>query len=86
MWLVNFFTSRKKGCLHGKNPQQKEAFFDSLSKFALSDTEFFKEQVNDLQPHEKKEFLEYVQNKNQVLKAIKSMLTVIENLTPPNQK
>jgi hypothetical protein len=86
MWLVNFFTRRKKGCLHGKNPQQKEAFFDSLSNFALSDTKLFKEQVNDLQPHEKKEFLEYVQNKNKLLKSISKMLTIIENLTQPNQK
>ena len=76
------FLRRKKGCLHGKTQDQKNAFFDSLAQFALTDEQFFREQYADLLPHEKEEFGEFVKKHTEMLLAIRTLLSVLEKLIP----
>jgi len=84
--ITRNYKQKQKGCLAGKTPQQKKAFFESLASFVGKDDDFFIEQCNDLLPHEKQEFLEYVQQKNENLKAIKILVDVLNELAPNNQQ
>ncbi len=76
MFNLNFF-KKKKGCLDGKTDQQKYDFFLSLSDFATSDKEFFRQQYYDLQPHEQKEFEKWVYDRSKNLKALKALTNVL---------
>lgn len=71
---------KKKGCLHGKNQEEKNEFFKSLVEFNESDRAFFEQQHNDLLPHEQKEFLEWAKKGNENLKILKAGLDLLEEL------
>lgn len=75
-----------KGCLFGKTEEMKIDFFKSLANFAITDEMFFKEQYNDLLPHEKKEFEDYVHKTNSELKQIRLMVDVLTELLDDKNK
>jgi len=79
--MFNFFKP-KKGCLDGKTPQQKADFFKSLQNFAATDEQFFTEQYNDLQPHEKVEFEEWLLEEHKKLKTISMLAELISRFAP----
>lgn len=93
MGLFSFLRPKPKtkGCLFNKTEQQKVDFFKSLSKFATTDEMFFKEQYSDLQPHEKKEFGDWIikdrEQSEQILKMVKIIGQLLEeknNAQPGN--
>lgn len=77
--MFNFFR-KKKGCTDGMNQQEKEKFFQSLSDFATTDEQFFKEQYCDLQPQEQTEFVEWISIKTEQQKTMLQMIAIIEKL------
>jgi len=81
MWLFDIFNKKTKGCLHGKTKQQKIDFFVSLSKFAITDEQFFSEQYLDLLPHEQAEFDEWMLKDQLQKETIKSLLNIIGKIT-----
>jgi hypothetical protein len=68
--------NKTKGCLHGKTQAQKDAFFESLSQFAINDPVFFEEQISDLKPAEQNEYLAWLKAKN---KNLKELLKTVKN-------
>lgn len=76
-----FFFKKKKGCLTGKTPSQKENFFRSLCGFEKTDNVFFREQYADLTRAEKKEFLIWLRNDTNNKKAIITALNIISELS-----
>lgn len=87
MYIPMFFGLKNKGCLDGKTPAMKKEFFQSLAKFATTDKEFFMEQCRDLQPHEQKEFSEWVKEdtaqKEQLLEMVKLIGKLMEEKHKP---
>lgn len=82
--MINFLLKlfNPKGCLHQKTPEEKFNFFNSLSHFANTDTEFFKEQYFDLLPDEQKEFYEWVIKNHK--ENNKLLVSLIESLIEQN--
>lgn len=72
--------NKKKGCLYGKTEEEKISFFKSLSGFAISDKQFFREQWADLLPHEQKEFHNWVIKDAEEKKAMKKLVDFLEIL------
>jgi predicted nucleotide-binding protein (sugar kinase/HSP70/actin superfamily) len=78
-WISKLLKPRR-GCLAGKNQDEKNDFFVSLSHFAITDPAFFLEQYHDLLPKEKKEFTKWVVEGHDRLAGIKSMLELFEKI------
>lgn len=78
--MFGLFRQKQKGCLHGKTIKEKISFFQRLKDFATVDEVFFKEQYNDLLPHEQKEFCDWVIKGTQEIKRTKELLNAIEIL------
>lgn len=70
----------RTGCLDGKTQQQKDDFFFSLSKFAITDVTFFEEQYWDLLPEERKQFSTWVINHNHNMLVTQNCVNLIEEL------
>jgi hypothetical protein len=56
--------NQRKGCLTNKTQRQKNIFFKSLWGFGVIDSQFFKDQYNDLLDSEKQEFKQWVIKKH----------------------
>ena len=77
MFKRAYGNKQTKGCLHGKTGAMKEKFFQSLSNFASTDEQFFKEQYEDLLPHEQKEFSDWVKQSNYNLLQLRGMVNML---------
>lgn len=79
-FLLKIF--KPKGCLHNKTNEEKSRFFNSLSHFATTDSQFFKEQYFDLLLDEQKEFCDWVVKNHK--ENNKLLVSVIESLIEHN--
>jgi hypothetical protein len=78
--ITKVFKKQTKGCLYGKTEEQKKEFFIRLISFAKDDPMFFKEQYNDLLPHEQREFIEYIYVRRIHLVILKVMCNIFEKV------
>lgn len=78
----SLFKKKIKGCLDGKTPEQKESFFRSLYDMYSKDNDFFNEQFLDLTSDERRQFIEYIDEKNKNLHILKALVGVLSKISP----